>query len=951
MRKNGNLLSSSYILVLVMLMMMLSYSLNAQTIQAIKTNGDSTTYNCDGVSDQIQINQALEYVKDDGGTVTLSANTFIFDDVIWFAGDNTILEGAGMDNTTLKLKDDAKWCYYFKNASDDWELHHAGPMIMNKVEAMNHLTIQNLRIDGNKYNQYLVDPQTGDTIRDIRGGSHKFDGQGHYIGVDFSSREGSTAKPADILFSQVFMYENSGDGLVVNSGTGIKVDSCKGIRGGHSQVYFFDPINLVVENCVYMVTANSGIRWYDGNHIIIRNNHLYGEPEKTGNSNFCIQMTSGQANTISDDILIESNRMEFTAGAAIALDAKTKDHAKDVIIRNNIIFQTGNSGTYENRRESGGINIKNFINTLVEGNTIVNCIGGGVRLGGFTGFNDWPYETGLTMTLKNNIICNTVKGGGGDAGAEGYAIDIGIGNSAVSTYNNIWGNASGNGYNGCGPGTGDISVDPKFKSVVLGTIFADANDTNADLHVKSEVGRWNSNTESWEIDSETSMCINGGDPSFDYSEELTPNGSRLNLGAYGNTAEASKGNKAPPIADAGPDQYIRDVDGDGLVFVDLDGSGSLDNGTIINYSWVRNGEEIATGVQPTHIPCVLGPAKITLTVTDDDGISLTDDMIVKVTPQGTNNNPQADAGEDLIVTDKDGDGHENVTLDGSGSSDEEGMIVSYSWKEGGTELATGVTSTISFAIGVHSIELTVIDNEGGTDTDVIEITVKEKGNYSLEFNGEAIKDEYVYIESLPTLSTLTIEMWIKQNTSVSDTAGLLFFGGDGQRLTLKGSEHQITWGGASNNMSTNGIPLNEWHHVALVVDNGSLTAIYIDGISQTICSPAPISLPSSIFSLASYYGTGAYDGNFVGKIDELRYWNTARTASQINSNKDNELVGDEAGLVGYWDFNDGSGTVLSDLTTSHLHGNLNNMEGTDWSTDNPFNPAVLISQPSVLLVY
>jgi len=44
----------------------------------------------------------------------------------------------------------------------------------------------------------------------------------------------------------------------------------------------------------------------------------------------------------------------------------------------------------------------------------------------------------------------------------------------------------------------------------------------------------------WVYDSVTSPCIDAGDQSDDHSNEPTPNGGRINMGAYGNTEEASK---------------------------------------------------------------------------------------------------------------------------------------------------------------------------------------------------------------------------------------------------------------------------------------------------------------------------------------------------------------------------------------------------------------------------
>jgi len=41
-------------------------------------------------------------------------------------------------------------------------------------------------------------------------------------------------------------------------------------------------------------------------------------------------------------------------------------------------------------------------------------------------------------------------------------------------------------------------------------------------------------------DTETSLCIDAGDPAYDYTLEPEPNGERINMGAYGNTEYASK---------------------------------------------------------------------------------------------------------------------------------------------------------------------------------------------------------------------------------------------------------------------------------------------------------------------------------------------------------------------------------------------------------------------------
>ncbi len=97
-------------------------------------------------------------------------------------------------------------------------------------------------------------------------------------------------------------------------------------------------------------------------------------------------------------------------------------------------------------------------------------------------------------------------------------------------------------------------------------------------------------------------------------------------------------------------------------------------------------------------------------------------------PPNTNNPPNANAGSDQTITDTDNSGNEQVILNGSGSSDTGGSIVSYTWTEGSQTIATGVNPTVNLATGQHTIILTVTDNGGLTaaDTVVINITTADK---------------------------------------------------------------------------------------------------------------------------------------------------------------------------------------------------------------------------------
>lgn len=59
-----------------------------------------------------------------------------------------------------------------------------------------------------------------------------------------------------------------------------------------------------------------------------------------------------------------------------------------------------------------------------------------------------------------------------------------------------------------------------------------------DYHLMSSGGRWT--PLGWVNDNVSSPCVDAGDPAFSYANEPPNNGGRINMGVYGNTAQASK---------------------------------------------------------------------------------------------------------------------------------------------------------------------------------------------------------------------------------------------------------------------------------------------------------------------------------------------------------------------------------------------------------------------------
>ena len=150
----------------------------------------------------------------------------------------------------------------------------------------------------------------------------------------------------------------------------------------------------------------------------------------------------------------------------------------------------------------------------------------------------WVTASGSSLTINNNVFYSSSYD----------AIMVGASYSSVSIKNNIFSEITGYCVN---RGAGSLTVSyndvwncgsPAFSGVTATNTlqqnpqFADAS--NYDFHLKSQGGRWTPTD--WVIDSVTSPCIDAGDPSSDYSKEPAPNGGRINMGAYGNSAEASK---------------------------------------------------------------------------------------------------------------------------------------------------------------------------------------------------------------------------------------------------------------------------------------------------------------------------------------------------------------------------------------------------------------------------
>ena len=117
------------------------------------------------------------------------------------------------------------------------------------------------------------------------------------------------------------------------------------------------------------------------------------------------------------------------------------------------------------------------------------------------------------------------------------------------------------------------------------------------------------------------------------------------------------------------------------------------------------------------------------------------------------------------------------------------------------------------------------------------------------------------------------------------------------------------------------IALNQWTHIAATL-NGTTATIYINGVSS---GTATFPVPANVTRNFCYIGKSNWNGdpNANAIFDELRIWNTAKTPAAILASMNTELAGNEAGLVTYYNFNQGlaGGTNTGINTISDVTGN------------------------------
>lgn len=221
------------------------------------------------------------------------------------------------------------------------------------------------------------------------------------------------------------------------------------------------------------------------------------------------------------------------------------------------------------------------------------------------------------------------------------------------------------------------------------------------------------------------------------------------------------------------------------------------------------------------------------------------------------------------------------------------------------------------------------------------LSTHAQNSHSLEFSGSdwlncgAIPD--------PTNNTISFCAWFKHTTNTGVhwilTSGL-DTGDPHYKLGLnsnhlRGSVDKIvaTGGGLTSTASFDTLTSYQWHFGVFVYDDDS-ARLYVDGVLDSARATTwAIPLPNTNDLLIGRHEHVAASYYWEGLLDEISIWDRALTAQEINDLMQCSPTGTETDLLGYWNFDEGTGTLTADQTSNANDASF--FGSPTWSTDVP----------------
>ncbi|AEV33294.1 hypothetical protein Oweho_2322 [Owenweeksia hongkongensis DSM 17368] len=210
------------------------------------------------------------------------------------------------------------------------------------------------------------------------------------------------------------------------------------------------------------------------------------------------------------------------------------------------------------------------------------------------------------------------------------------------------------------------------------------------------------------------------------------------------------------------------------------------------------------------------------------------------------------------------------------------------------------------------------------------------GNGYVDLSGGKVSAESI---GLPD-SAITLEAWVKPSSFGQWKSIVSFIQDNGnfeRGWDLETSNNnKLAFALKSDSASsltyletTNSFNTDEWMHVAGVYD-GDTMKIYVNGVleASSTSQTGAIDYADSWLVIGSYKDDNE-DNRVDAEIDEVRIWNSARSASEIRQYMCQKLNGNEADLVSYYTLNEGSGTSVMDQAGNN-HGTFTALTPAAW---------------------
>jgi hypothetical protein len=200
---------------------------------------------------------------------------------------------------------------------------------------------------------------------------------------------------------------------------------------------------------------------------------------------------------------------------------------------------------------------------------------------------------------------------------------------------------------------------------------------------------------------------------------------------------------------------------------------------------------------------------------------------------------------------------------------------------------------------------------------------------ALSFNAAdqdtAITTAYV----VPSSGDFTVELWF----NVPSNATTMEFvsqgsSGTGFYLGIFGSNGQFRAGDSWQSTNVN-VPVNQWTHLT-VTSSGGFGRLYLNGVQVDSNSTYSVSSAGAgtPFKIGNEFDP--FTEYLTGTMQQVRVWNLALTQAQIKQTMYGTVSSSATGLVADYEMNDGSGTTVSNSTsTTGLNATLGSSNGTN----------------------